>query len=79
MAETRKFDPTDGDNDVQRQVRAALGETIRPTQPGTRPTAEEPEEGVVDLALFAGSEADGQFLFYGSPEPTPETDTTPQR
>lgn len=78
MAETRKFDPTDGDNEVQRQVREALGETIRPVQPGGQPVRE-PEVEAVELALFAGTEPGGQFLFYGSPEPTQEPDTTPER
>ncbi|NLE96802.1 MAG: hypothetical protein GX596_02285 [Propionibacterium sp.] len=34
MAETRKFDPAEGD-DLARLVRDAMGETIRPNEPGT--------------------------------------------
>lgn len=49
MAETRKFNPDEGSG-LQKLVREALGETVRPTAPGeTREAAgTAPEEPTVD-------------------------------
>ncbi len=43
MAETRKYDPAAG-NAIARALRAAMGDPVRPNQPGSRPTdaAEKP-------------------------------------
>ena len=54
MAETRKFDPTDATNDVQKQVREALGETVRPVvMGGIRPLLQ-----LLDQRDMVGAEAD---------------------
>jgi hypothetical protein len=37
MAETRKYDPAAG-NAIAQALRAAMGEPVRPNQPGSRPT-----------------------------------------
>ena len=37
MAEIRKYDPTAG-NAIAQALRAAMGEPVRPNQPGRRPT-----------------------------------------
>lgn len=52
MAEVRKFDPGDGDG-IQKLVREALGENIRPVNPWElkTPDGDQPEGG--------GSTADG--------------------
>lgn len=74
MAETRKFDPTDGDNDLQRQVREALGETVRPVEPGRQEDVAaapavvgEPAaaEGISFATLNADAGAVASFLYYG--------------
>lgn len=38
MAETRKFDPAEGD-ELAQLVRGAIGESIRPHEPGSAPYA----------------------------------------
>ncbi len=38
MPETRKFEPSGGDP-IAEALRAAMGEPIRPTTPGSKPTA----------------------------------------
>ena len=50
MPETRTFDPT-GDDPIQNAVRKALGETIRPTEPGARPTPPVPPSAPAAAAL----------------------------
>lgn len=49
MPETRTFDPAEGD-DLAKLVRDAIGETIRPREPGITPTtvAEEAEDDTPD-------------------------------
>lgn len=54
MAEIRTHDP-DGGSEIRRLVMEALGEDIRPIQPGSTPevvTEEEPEM-IADPATFA--------------------------
>ncbi|SDL39606.1 hypothetical protein [Tessaracoccus oleiagri] len=43
MAETRTYDPSEGD-DLAKLIREALGENVRPNEPGSRSTAA-PEAG----------------------------------
>lgn len=43
MAETRTYDPSEGD-DLAQLVRQALGEQIRPTEPGSKPVEVEGED-----------------------------------
>lgn len=47
MAETRTYDPSEGD-DLAKLVREALGDTIRPSEPGIAVTVVEDEEEVDD-------------------------------
>lgn len=42
MAEIRKFDPAAG-NAIAQALRAAMGEQVRPTEPGSRPVAATPQ------------------------------------
>lgn len=59
MAETRTYDPSEGD-DLAQLVRQALGEQIRPTEPGAKPVELEDEDesdddgsaSLVDLPQF---------------------------
>ena len=65
MAETRKFKPTEGD-DLQKQVREAIGETVRPFEAGRQGQDKAPADeqhgpaapSVTDLDASTG------FLFY---------------
>lgn len=43
MAQTRTYDPSEGD-ELAQLVREALGEQIRPTEPGSRPVEESDED-----------------------------------
>lgn len=73
MAETRKFDPTDAGNDLQKQVREALGETVRPVAPGgAAKSAEESAEVIpaADPGLgVTDFDAASSFLYYGPEGP----------
>jgi len=59
MAETRTYDPSEGD-DLAKLIRDALGENVRPNEPGSRstvPSAEAEDDGddgptLVDLPDF---------------------------
>jgi len=55
MAETRKYQPSS--NAVGDAVRAALGETVRPVAPGSKPTpaTEKPTEAVTVRTFTFGS------------------------
>lgn len=62
MAEVRKFDPSQGEG-LQKLVREAIGETVRPIEPGAQPAqatrdAEEPAVSAADLPVI-----DGYFSF----------------
>ena len=51
MAETRTYDPSEGD-ELAQLVRQALGEQIRPTEPGSKPVdAEEQDEADIEETL----------------------------
>lgn len=58
MAETRTYDPSEGD-DLAQLVRQALGEQIRPTEPGAKPVEDDDDQedddgsaSLVDLPEF---------------------------
>ncbi|MDU7360818.1 MAG: hypothetical protein E7L00_06385 [Propionibacteriaceae bacterium] len=47
MPETRTFDPSEGD-DLAKLVRDAIGERVRPNEPGSKPDAPAEEEEQAD-------------------------------
>lgn len=64
MPDTRTFDPS-SDDPIQEAVRAALGETIRPVQPGAQPkhvASDTPAPPVTQATL-------GTFTFTSVPRP----------
>lgn len=69
MAETRTFDPGDGEG-IQKLVREALGETTRPFIPGekaSRTEQVEPEEpGADEITAAKASEISPEWLAGGS-------------
>lgn len=68
MAETRKFDPTDATNDVQKQVREALGETVRPVDPGSRREASESPDTPAEVPGAAVVDFDASSFLYYEPD-----------
>lgn len=65
MPETRTFDP-DGSDPVQAAIRAALGESIRPNEPGASPAGVKPapsQPTAVTLATL------GSYTFVAAPPP----------
>ena len=75
MAETRKYTPTTGDP-IGDAVRAALGETIRPNVPGSKPAA----SGGSAAATKPTIAALGAYTFATVPAPksAPTRDDDPQ-
>lgn len=66
MPETRKFEGSSSDP-IQAAVRAALGEPVRPNQPGAAPEAAKPKPRPSVAPL-------GTFTFTSVPKPTASTD-----
>ena len=66
MAEVRKFDSDAGD-DLQKQVRAQIGDTVMPAPPGPSATTEHdsPNAEEETAAAFTDLGAVDSFLFYG--------------
>ena len=65
MAETRKFRPTEGD-DLQKQVREAIGETVRPFEAGRKGQSQDPTDDENGAAAPSITDLDAStgFLFY---------------
>ena len=65
MAETRKFKPTEGD-DLQKQVREAIGETVRPFEAGRQGQAKAIADDQSGPAAPSVTDLDAStgFLFY---------------
>lgn len=66
MAEVRKFDPGDGDG-IQKLVREALGENVRPVHPSELKAHTGAEVEPVDPPPVFGDLGDGlklDYLFY---------------
>lgn len=68
MAEVRKF-KEEATSDLQRQVREAIGETVRPFEAGSHAQrAEATDDGTSDAPSVADFDAAASFLYY-PPEP----------
>lgn len=73
MAEVRKFDPSTGEG-LQKLVREAIGETVRPFEPGAAgpglpsPEPEAGEVGVADLDV-AGLAFGTEFVAFDPEHP----------
>lgn len=68
MAETRKYDPSAGDP-IGDAIRAAMGEQVRPNEPGAKPavkSVEAPDPAPVKPATL------GSFTFTRAPKPADE-------
>ena len=63
MAETRKFKPTEGD-DLQKQVREAIGETVRPFEAGRQGQDKADDENGPAAPSVTDLDASTGFLFY---------------
>jgi len=74
MAETRKYTPTTGDP-IGDAVRAALGETIRPNVPGSKPAASGGSAAVTKPTIAAL----GAYTFTAVPAPKPAPTTDDER
>lgn len=72
MPETRKYEPGEVDP-VQAAIRAALGEQVRPTEPGARP---QPAASAPEPGQQAGPKLTtvGSFTFTSVPKPRPVAD-----
>ncbi|MBB1509555.1 hypothetical protein [Tessaracoccus sp. MC1756] len=66
MAEIRKFDPSSGEG-IQKLVREALGETVRPVAPGQpRETDENTEQEARDQEALDAARVPGHLLLPDS-------------
>ena len=68
MAEIRKFDPDAGDG-LQKLVRDALGENIRPIEPGQRQPSTSTDAKPAEPDLLTTLDVNLDFLSYGDPTP----------
>lgn len=78
MADTRKYEPTTGDP-IGDAVRAALGETIRPNVPGSKPAASAGSSGAASAPVTPTIATLGAYTFTAVPAPksAPTTDDDP--
>ncbi|MCG6566819.1 hypothetical protein ACX1DX_14620 [Tessaracoccus sp. Y36] len=65
MAEIRKFDPSSGEG-IQKLVREALGETVRPVAPGQPRETEEKEQEAPDQEALDAARVPGHLFFPDS-------------